>query len=339
MKTFILLLSLISVSAFSVEWHTQQIDANVSLRGSAMIDGVMWVSGSDNSVFVSKDLGKTWQDVSVKAELLTDFRDIEVFDENTAIVMGVGNGKLSRLYLTEDQGVSWTLLLQNQHKNGFFDSMAFWDRNNGLLLGDPINDRFVILRTRDGGKNWHRTGLKNMPELLDREIAFAASGNTLMVGKTEQAWFTTGGYSSSVYTSQDGGEYWQRTHIPLYDDTQTAGGYGLAQNTLGDVFVIGGDYQQRDKHDANTVYLKGKVWHKARNTTSGLKTAMVCHRATCVATGKLVTDISFDHGFSWEPLLINGQQQGFYTLAIEGSTVVAAGHNGRVAVYTLPKVK
>ncbi|MCL1050050.1 oxidoreductase [Shewanella abyssi] len=337
MKIFILLLALCSVTAVADEWQTQQIDANLSFRGSAAADGIMWVSGSNNSVFLSKDSGKTWLDVSIKDQPLTDFRDIEVFDANTAIVMGAGGGALSKLYLTEDQGASWKLLLENKHETGFFDSIAFWDRNNGLLLGDPVDGCFVILRTRDGGKSWQRIARGKLPELLDREVAFAASGNTLMVGEAGQAWFTTGGHSSSIYTSQDFGEYWQRTHIPLYDDTQTAGGYGLAMNSLNDVFVVGGDYQQRDKHDANMVYLKGKVWHKTRKSTAGLRTAMVCHLATCIASGKLAMDISYDHGFSWQPLSVKGQIQGYYTLAIDDDTVVAAGHNGRVAVYVVPQ--
>lgn len=339
MKIFILLLALCSVTAVADEWQTQQIDASLSFRGSAAAAGIMWVSGSNNSVFLSKDSGKTWLDVSIKDQPLTDFRDIEVFDANTAIVMGAGEGALSKLYLTEDQGASWQLLLENKHETGFFDSIAFWDRNNGLLLGDPVDGCFVILRTRDGGKSWRRIARGKLPELLDREVAFAASGNTLMVGEAGQAWFTTGGHSSSIYTSQDFGEYWQRTHIPLYDDTQTAGGYGLAMNSLNDVFVVGGDYQQRDKHDANMVYLKGKVWHKTRKSTAGLRTAMVCHLATCIASGKLAMDISFDHGFSWQPLSVQGQDQGYYTLAIDGDTVVAAGHNGRVAVYVVPQAE
>lgn len=337
MKLIISLLCLFSFTAASNTWNTQQIDANLSFRGSAAADGVFWVSGSKNSVFLSKDSGKTWLDVSVKNQPLTDFRDIEVFDANTAIVMGAGEGELSKLYITEDQGASWQLLLQNKHQAGFFDSIAFWDRNNGLLLGDPVDGCFVILRTRDGGKTWQRIARGRLPEMLDREVAFAASGNTLMVGEAGQAWFTTGGYSSSIYTSQDFGEYWQRTHIPLFDDTQTAGGYGISKNSVNDIFVVGGDYQQRDKHDANIVYLKNKVWHKTRKSTPGLRTAMVCYQTTCIVTGKLATDISFDHGYSWQSLQIDGLKQGYYSLAIDNDTVVAAGHDGRVAVFTMPQ--
>ena len=333
MKLFSWLLSLCCFNALAMDWEVQSLAPDTSFRGSAVLEGIAWVAGTDNRVYISKDNGKNWLDVSVKGFPLTDLRDIEVFDANTAIVMGAGEGGLSKLYITQNQGLSWELLFDNPDDLGFFNSIAFWDRNNGLLLGDPVGGCYVILRTSDGGKTWQRIAQAELPEMLDKEVAFAASGNTLIVDKRSRAWFTSGGFSSSVYSSADSGEHWRRRPVALYDDTQTAGGYGLAFNTLGDLFVLGGDYQQRDKHDANMVYRKGYVWHKPPGTTPGLRTAMACYQETCIATGKLSTDISTDHGYSWQPLLINGESQGFFTLAIEGNFLVAAGHDGRVAVH------
>ena len=333
MKLFMLLISICCFSVSAMEWRIESIASGASFRGSAVFEDIVWVTGSGNRVFISKDGGQSWQDISVKGQPLTDFRDIEVFDANTAIVMGAGAGGLSKLYITKNQGLSWELLFDNPDDLGFFNSIAFWDRNNGLLLGDPVGGCYVILRTSDGGKTWQRIAQAELPEMLDKEVAFAASGNTLIVDKRSRAWFTSGGFSSSVYSSADSGAHWRRRPVALYDDTQTAGGYGLAFNTLGDLFVFGGDYQQRDKHDANMVYRKGYVWHKPPGATPGLRTAMACYQETCIATGKLSTDISHDHGYSWQPLLINGESQGFFTLAIDGNTLVAAGHNGRVVVH------
>jgi len=337
MKLMMWLLLLCSISTWANEWREQQIDPALSFRGSAAADGTFWVSGSNNSVFFSNDAGSTWQDVSVKGQPLTDFRDIAVFDKNTAIVMGAGEGELSRLYLTEDQGASWQLLLQNTANKGFFNSISFWDRNNGLLFGDPVDGYFVLLRTSDGGKTWQRIKQSGLPALRDKEVAFAASGNTLVTSDAGHAWFVTGGYSSAMYTSQDFGAHWQRTATPLYSDTQTAGGYGIAINSLNEVFALGGDYKQRDKQDANISFLQEKKWRLAHQATAGLRTAMVCHQATCIATGKRATDISFDHGHSWQAPDINQLKQGYYSLAIDNNTAVAAGHNGRVAVFTLPQ--
>ena len=167
----------------SPSWQHTVLPSYPSLRGSAMIDDSLWVSGNNNTVFVSQDAGKTWLDKSVGIPLKTGFRDIALFDGQTAIVMGVGSGEQSVLYKTIDGGDSWKLLYQNKDKEGFFDSIAFWDRNNGLLMGDPVGGFYVIKKTSDGGKTWRRININKIPKITEKEAAFAASGNTLIVGE------------------------------------------------------------------------------------------------------------------------------------------------------------
>ncbi|SDZ87140.1 WD40/YVTN/BNR-like repeat-containing protein [Microbulbifer marinus] len=325
------LLMIIPLSADAVilpEWQTAQLSAKASLRGSAVGPNSLWVSGSDNAVFRSTDGGKSWQDVSVTQQPVTDFRDIELFDDQTAIVMGVGSGVQSRLYLTEDGGENWQLLYENPDKEGFFDSIAFWDRNRGLLLGDPVDGYYVVMETKDGGHTWSRIGRDRIPPLLENEAAFAASGNTLITGPNGEAWFTTGGFQASVYASEDYGHNWQRSSVPLHQKTQTAGGYALALNQRGDVFVMGGDFQDRPGKYNNLAMRDTDGWHVADNDQRGLRTAMACIESTCVASGKTASDISFDHGVSWQPL----GGEGFYTLAAGSDLILGAGADGRVGV-------
>ncbi|SHE79977.1 Photosynthesis system II assembly factor YCF48 [Microbulbifer donghaiensis] len=299
-----------------------------SLRGSAVGESSLWVSGTDNTVFRSTDGGVNWRDVSVKAQPLTDFRDIELFDDLTAIVMGVGTGQQSRLYLTEDGGESWQLLYANPDEQGFFDSIAFWDRNRGLILGDPVDGYYVIMATKDGGRSWHRIGRDRVPPLREKEAAFAASGNTLIAGPNGGAWFTTGGFQASVYASEDYGQSWQRSSVPLHQKTQTAGGYALALNRRGDVFVLGGDFQDRPGRYNNLAMFDGDGWQLADNGQHGLRTAMACIESTCVASGKTASDISFNDGVTWQPL----PGEGFYTLAAGDQLILGAGADGRVGV-------
>ncbi len=100
-------------------WQISTLDSNNSLRGSAIYQQTLWVSGSNNGVFRSTDQGQSWANISVNAAIITDFRDIEVFDHNTAIVMGVGSGTKSRLYQTLNAGHSWHLLYINPEPQGF----------------------------------------------------------------------------------------------------------------------------------------------------------------------------------------------------------------------------
>ena len=41
----------------------------------------------------------------------------------------------------------------NHDPTGFLDAIAFWDAEHGIAMGDPVNGRFMILTTADGGVN------------------------------------------------------------------------------------------------------------------------------------------------------------------------------------------
>src|SRR5579863_6261915 len=83
------------VILFSVQIHAQQVNvvdagSATSLRGLSVVnEKVIWVSGSNGMVGKSIDGGKTWKWIQVKSFEKTDFRDIEAFDQNIAMIMGV----------------------------------------------------------------------------------------------------------------------------------------------------------------------------------------------------------------------------------------------------------
>lgn len=323
----------------NLQWNYYQLPAKVAFRGSAIKQNTLWLSGQNNHVFTSQDDGKTWQDKSIHSKIKTDFRDIEVFDKNTAIVMGAGTGEQSVLYKTHDGGTSWQLLYQSQHPQDFFNSIAFWDNTTGLLMADPIDGYFVIKKTIDGGKTWRRITQDKLPDMKANEVGFAASGNTIIVGENGKAWFTTGGLSASLYFSHDYGETWQRTAVPIYHESKTAGGYALALNAQQRLFVIGGDYLQRSANYTNMA-----KWHQGEiqpvtSSNNGLRTAMSCQKNTCISLGKTGVDISNDHGNTWKVLTVNSDPfanpLGFFTLASNNQSFLAAGYKGKVAVITL----
>ena len=327
----------------NLQWHYYQLPAKVAFRGSAIKQNNFWLTGQNNHVFTSQDGGKTWQDKSVPSSINTDFRDIEVFNKDTAIVMGAGTGEQSVLYKTQDAGSSWQLLYQNQHPQGFFNSIAFWNDSTGLLMADPIDGYFVIKKTIDGGKTWRRIAQHKLPAIKENEVGFAASGNTLIVGDNGQAWFTTGGLSASLYFSQDYGETWQRTAVPIYHETKTAGGYALALNSLQQVFVIGGDYLQRSASYTNMAKLHQGEVQSIIGSNNGLRTAMSCQNNTCISLGKTGIDISNDHGNSWQIIASDAKQfnspWGFFTLTSNKQHFLAAGNKGKLAVIKLMPIE
>lgn len=171
-----------------------------SFRGVSAVDAsVVWASGTEGTVVRTIDGGKTWSNSKVGSGL--DFRGIHALDARVAWILSSGPGDKSRIYKTDDGGEKWTLQFTNADAQGFFDAISFFDAEHGIVLGDPVDSRFVILTTSDGGKRWTRqTG----PAALPNEGAFAASNTCLIVQGRSTAWFATGG--ARVFRSEDGCE-------------------------------------------------------------------------------------------------------------------------------------
>jgi photosystem II stability/assembly factor-like uncharacterized protein len=108
-------LALAVCSGACAQWQLQDSHTTADLRGIHNIGGgVAWASGTNGTVLRTVDGGNLWQTCAVppEAEHL-DFRDIQAFDANTAIVMSSGKGDLSRLYKTTDGCRIWKLLFTN----------------------------------------------------------------------------------------------------------------------------------------------------------------------------------------------------------------------------------
>lgn len=318
------------------KWQNYQHNNQASFRAVFANEQSLWVSGSKNTVLKSTDQGKSWQDVSVKSEITTDFRDIIAFDNKTAIVMGAGSGEKSTLFKTNDGGQSWQQLYQNSEPKGFFNSFDFWSQSTGLMLGDPVDGYYVVLKTEDGGQSWRRITIDNLPPILENEAAFAASGNTLRVGDSGKAWIVTGGKSASVYESEDFGESWQRKRVPLHSETGTSGSYALGLNSSKQVVVVGGDYKNRTGAYVNAALNVNGQFIALNTGQHGLRTAISCIDGLCMLTGKTGTDISFDDGLSWQ-VSPAAQGEGFYTIISYDDVFLAAGEKGKVATMKIKR--
>jgi photosystem II stability/assembly factor-like uncharacterized protein len=149
----------------SAQWLIQDSHTSADLRGIHSIgNGIAWASGTNGTVLRTTDDGDHWQLCATPsgAEVL-DFRGIQAFDANTAIVMSSGKGDLSRLYKTTDGCLTWKLVFTNPDKNGFWDALRFskpWpkvlSKTDGVLIGDPVAGTFSVFLTSDSGETWRR---------------------------------------------------------------------------------------------------------------------------------------------------------------------------------------
>lgn len=297
-----------SVSAQNA-WQQMQSETTVELRGLSVVSAtVAWASGAKGSVLKTVD-GEHWKLVSVPDAESLDFRDIQGFDELTAIAMSAGPGAASRIYKTIDGGASWKLMITNPDPNGFWDAMDFWDANNGVVFGDPVDGQFQVLTTSDAGKTW-RAAATDPRQLaaLANEGAFAASGTCLSVKGTSDVWFVTGGAEiTRVFHSPDRGRTWSHSVTQIPAAAAPRGLFSVAFSDAKNGFAVGGDYQKTTLASLNGVRTEdgGKTWQDAPILPAGflsVVTTIPGASQVLVAGGLTGSGVSVDGGKTWQVL-------------------------------------
>src|ERR1022692_3115671 len=168
-------------------WAPQVSNTRASLRGVSAVDArTAFASGSGGTWLATTDGGITWHAAQVPGAETLDFRGIRAIDARTIFLMSAGTGDKSRMYRTHDAGAHLTLLFTNADPKGFFDAIAFWDAEHGMVVGDQLDGRAEILTTDDGGATWQR---RNPPAALPNEGSFAASNSCLTLFGKQDAWF------------------------------------------------------------------------------------------------------------------------------------------------------
>src|SRR5580658_7358027 len=95
-RILIFVLLTLAASCVQAQWQIEDSGTTADLRGIDNVGGgVAWASGAHGTVLRTVDNGAHWQTCSVPpgAEAL-DFRGVQVFDAQTAIVMSSGKGEL-----------------------------------------------------------------------------------------------------------------------------------------------------------------------------------------------------------------------------------------------------
>ncbi len=300
-----------------------------SLRGVRAVSAqVGWASGSGGTVLRTTDGGATWLRRPVPGAESLDFRSVWAFDSLTAIVASAGDGAAgqARLYRTVNGGRNWTLVRQDSAPGVFYDAIAFWDRQYGLVLSDPVTEgghrRFLVLVTSDGGLTWRRTPAEGMPDALPDEGAFAAGNAALGVADDTRAWFVTGGpRGARIFTTTTGGARWDPVTVAGTPQGASAGLFAVAGAPRGGgsavtanlrsrtlrtlpapAIAVGGDYRQARAGTGQVVRTDdGDRWEKGGTVPgywSGLAYAPGLAR-TAVAVGGGGTAVTRDDGRTW----------------------------------------
>jgi photosystem II stability/assembly factor-like uncharacterized protein len=316
------------------QWQVNANGTDASLRGLSAANGrVAWATGARGTFVKTADGGKTWTVDSISGAAAYDLRSVHARSERTAHVAATAG----RIWRTTDGGKTWSLRYQAKDTTVFLDAIDFWDDRNGIALGDPMNGRWFILLTRDGGTTWTEPPMSQRPVAAEGEAAFAASGSSLVTGEGGTVWIGSGGRVARLHRSNDYGRTWSVLDSPLRQGGSSEGIFSLAVESA-HVFVVGGDYQQNDSTRANAATLivdPGPMWRAPASAPRGYRSGVALYRrndreTVLICTGPGGTDISTDLGVRW----ISFDTTGFHSVrASRDGVFFASGSGGRVAVY------
>lgn len=256
-----LLFILLSANTINAQWVKQVSGTDASFRSiHAISKKVVWAGGSKGTVLRTTNAGATWQVIKVSGAEKLDFRDIYGVSEKVAYIMSAGLAEegAAKVFKTSDGGNTWKVVLEYKDKGAFFDSMDFWNEKEGILIGDPIDDKPFILRTLDAGNTWQRINKEKLPPVLEGEASFASSGTCVAIQPNGRAWLNT---QSRIFFTSDKGETWQVYQTP-FKKGQTAGIFGLHFWNEYQGISVGGDYKN-DKEKIDNVAIThdaGKTW-------------------------------------------------------------------------------
>jgi hypothetical protein len=328
----------------SLSWIMQDSGTAAGLRGIYSVDGkVAWASGTGGTVLRTIDGGEHWTKCTVPGpdgETL-DFRGVQGWDAQTAIVMASGPGDKSRLYKTTDGCKSWLLSFKNPDTpDGFFDSFHFHREQRlpgdhegfGLVLGDPVRGHLTVFETRDGGYTWNRIDSDSLAVERAGNGAFAASNSCIADYGAASNFFVTGGRAGSrVLRLNYKGSYWLNdaspltrtwsiTPLPFSNDGEGAGAFSIAVHNYSSAngresrpedlrliqIAVGGDYTKPNESLGTAAWTSdgGLHWSAATKPPHGYRSSVAWSEKlkAWITVGTNGSDVSRDDGKTWQPM-------------------------------------
>jgi hypothetical protein len=161
----------------------------------------------------------------------------------------------------------------------FPNAIQFWDKNNGMMMGDPTSGYYEIYTTSDAGKNWKRVA--KTAEITAKDANEAAIIGTFTATREGGLYFPTYDVSANEFVgflmSEDKGLTWKRGTFPpkfiKYIAGATIAGYDVFVNSSEDFSMVGYYQVTQDSiavlnfatHDA------AKTWNEPVNIADNLE--------------------------------------------------------------------
>ena len=310
------------------------LEDKISIRAIAIDKNQIWYA-ADKGRFGTINLKtKLKKESQIKIDTLPiEFRSIAQNDSDIFIA-NIGNPAL--LYKISKNDHNPTLVYEEKHEKVFYDSLQFWNEKEGIAIGDPTEDCFSIIITRNGGATWQKLSCGNLPKLADGEAAFAAS-NTNIIVKGEKTWIVSGGKKARVFFSADKGKTWTVSETPIVQGKSMTGIFTADFYDEQNGIIAGGDYESPNQNFGNKAITNdgGKNWKLiAENQGFGYASCIQyvprSEGRELICVGATGIWYSSDAGNFWKKV---SDASDLYTIRfIDGKTAIAAGNKGIVRI-------
>ena len=301
-----------------------EYEINSSIRALEVISAQeVWFAGSKGIFGFTTDGGTTWKVDSIQIEGKNlEFRSIAVL-KSTVFLLNAGAP--AYLLKSVDKGLNWTVVYQENHPDIFYNSMKFWDNQDGIAVGDPVEHCLSVILTRDGGNSWRKLDCSNLPKTFDGEAGFAAS-NTNIALSGNDAWLASGGKKSRVFHSTDRGNSWEVADTPMQQGGKMTGIFSIDFYDEKRGIIFGGNWEDQTNNQANKAISNdgGTTWELISDGKDPEYRSCVQFIPNTQGQGMFSVGIpgisySADGGKTWQFI----DQQYFYTIRIANSGKIA----------------
>jgi photosystem II stability/assembly factor-like uncharacterized protein len=301
-----------------------------SIRALEVIhENTVWFAGNKGIYGYTKDGGAKWVLDSISMDgKLPEFRAIAI---TSSAIFLLNVASPAYLLKSIDEGKKWEIVYREDHPDVFYDCMKFWDDENGIAMGDPIDGCLSVLITQDGGNSWRKLDCSELPETAEGEAAFAAS-NTNISLFGNHAWIASGGAKARIYHSPDRGQSWEVFDTPMKQGGKMTGIFTLDFYDEKNGIIFGGNWEDQSSNKGNKAITSdgGKTWVLLTDGSGPGYRSCIQYIPNTKGKGIIAVGIpgisySADGGETWQEI----DQTFFYTIRLAPSGKVAwlAGKN------------
>lgn len=310
----------------SVVEHVVLFEAgtDVSFRGlHATNDSVVVVGGNKGLFGFSLDAGVHWDIQHIPESGESQFRSVWALSDKEFVA--VSAGAPTYIYHTDSRGQHWSRVFADTAQSTFLDGVVFVNDSIGYIYGDPVEGRFKLLRTADGGRSWNEI---EGPEAIDGEASFAASGSAIAVGNNIMS-IVSGGTVSRLHVTMDlrDGLGWTSSYIELAQGTPSQGAFAhyWDQEKL---YIVGGDYM--DEENTYRTSLVADLMTGQDDTATMNKLATLPYTSDVCGDGERLYFTGTTGIRYLDSTLHVMDTTAMHSLAFSGKCVFSSGPSGRI---------